>query len=130
MNFYSNLVHNQEIFYKWTRFLAKNTQIGFFGSKVFRLLGRGVLNTSREKKIVYFSHNHGKNSKKSRTCDALCCGHTCAVKQRAAKNNTWSPMGRFYSALLDAVKQRLLKYLLKGTCCHWGTTLLQAEDNY
>ena len=42
-------------------------------------------------------------------CKYLCCGHTCAVKQRAAKNNTWDPMGKFYSALLDAVKQRLLK---------------------
>ena len=39
----------------------------------------------------------------------LCCGHTCAVKQRAAKNNTWNPMGTFCSALLDAVKQQLLK---------------------
>ena len=42
-------------------------------------------------------------------CQALCCGHTCAVKQRAAKINTWGTMGKFYSALLDAVKQRLLK---------------------
>ena len=31
------------------------------------------------------------------------------MKQRAAKNNTWGPMGKFYIALLDAVKQRLLK---------------------
>ena len=39
----------------------------------------------------------------------ICCGHTCAVKQRATKNNTWGPMGKVYIALLDAVKQQLLK---------------------
>ena len=38
-----------------------------------------------------------------------CCGHTCAVKQRAAKINACGPMGKFYSALLGAVKQRLVK---------------------
>ena len=41
---------------------------------------------------------------------AQCCGHTCAVRQRAAKIHTWKPMGKLYSVLLDAVKQRLLKF--------------------